>query len=26
VLAGTSGDLKLGWAVSCLGWGANRCW
>ncbi len=21
-LAGTSGDLKLGWAVSCLGWGA----
>jgi MFS family permease len=22
VLAGTGGDLKLGWAVSCLGWGA----
>jgi MFS family permease len=22
MLAGTSGDLKLGWAVSCLGWGA----
>jgi MFS family permease len=21
-LTGTSGDLKLGWAVSCLGWGA----
>ena len=21
-LSGTSGDLKLGWAVSCLGWGA----
>lgn len=21
-LAGTSGNLKLGWAVSCLGWGA----
>jgi MFS family permease len=21
-LAGTAGDLKLGWAVSCLGWGA----
>jgi MFS family permease len=21
-LAGISGDLKLGWAVSCLGWGA----
>jgi len=21
-LLGTSGDLKLGWAVSCLGWGA----
>ena len=21
-LNGTSGDLKLGWAVSCLGWGA----
>jgi sugar porter (SP) family MFS transporter len=21
-LFGTSGDLKLGWAVSCLGWGA----
>ena len=21
-LVGTSGDLKLGWAVSCLGWGA----
>ena len=21
-LAGTGGDLKLGWAVSCLGWGA----
>src|SRR5512139_2915071 len=21
-LSGTAGDLKLGWAVSCLGWGA----
>ena len=21
-LSGTTGDLKLGWAVSCLGWGA----
>src|ERR1039458_1496512 len=21
-LTGTGGDLKLGWAVSCLGWGA----
>src|ERR1019366_8424177 len=21
-LSGVSGDLKLGWAVSCLGWGA----
>jgi MFS family permease len=21
-LAGARGDLKLGWAVSCLGWGA----
>lgn len=27
-LSGTTGDLKLGWAVSCLGWGAlagNAC-
>ena len=27
-LGGTSGSLKLGWAVSCLGWGAmagNLC-
>jgi MFS transporter, SP family, arabinose:H+ symporter len=27
-LAGTSGDLKLGWAVSFLGWGAlgGKAW